>query len=348
MMQQFPVGDRPSQLATFLRPTQQLTELCGVSGGVLDALLDIVGQCTPCSKKGNTSAEATGCGGADVKNIRSNCCSLISLLVAVLATTSTGSSASDTTEVEGVESDKHICPPSEHHLKEDKPSSRNEAIPLLPEAPRRWGGFVLMDPTPSPNVVEVTCKKGWVAREAVARPKAGQPCLTKSGRVRLKVGGVRDGINKPDRMHDLHTASGVLPSSKKAAATPSRSTFNGGQSRRQNNDFGDIIKSGVGSVSDDGRMGVATQLSLAPVHKPPPAGTIASPPRLDRVKRKRGTAPLPTPFLEIPSQQLRPDHPRFESEFSSGRAFPGLGHKRKQKTRVRERMNGKCRSNTSV
>lgn len=54
---------------------------CGGVGGILDSLLDIIGQCMP-SREDNSAALPAGCCTADAKKIRSNCCALISLLVA--------------------------------------------------------------------------------------------------------------------------------------------------------------------------------------------------------------------------------------------------------------------------
>eukprot|EP00903_Cladosiphon_okamuranus_P016531 g15251.t1 len=82
---------------------------CGGPGGVLDSVLDVVGQCTPSAptkarEKGNARAMLAGCGALDAHTIRTNCCALISLLAsAVLATapvtTTSGSSGTENVEL---------------------------------------------------------------------------------------------------------------------------------------------------------------------------------------------------------------------------------------------------------
>lgn len=132
---------------------------CGGAGGVFDSLLDIVGQCT-LSKAGTAPALLAGCGVADARNIRSNCCTLVSLLSSVLTMSNTTIPAGNIGAT----------------LKEDTngDTTRREDVTPMLLGPTflgtgtplgGWDTFVPMNGTPSPDVVTLTRKKGWAARQ---------------------------------------------------------------------------------------------------------------------------------------------------------------------------------------
>lgn len=123
---------------------------CIGTGGVLDSLLDIVGQCT-LSKAGMASALLAGCGVVDAQTIRSNCCTLISILVALLAVGHKTSSRK--TDLSGEESTKN--------------SIYNERYVLPYTFKDDRGEFLSMGANPSPDSVALVQKKGWAARQYI-------------------------------------------------------------------------------------------------------------------------------------------------------------------------------------
>lgn len=137
-------------------------KVCGGTGGVLDSLLDIVGQCAP-SKSGRLkpSALSAGCGKADAANIRSNCCALISLLVAVLAT----KTASNRSPARESETDKI----SDDH--DETPQSKYPDGAGASESFSDWGigDFITMKLEPGPGMATTTPNQGRAARQALSR-----------------------------------------------------------------------------------------------------------------------------------------------------------------------------------
>lgn len=101
-----------------------------------------MGQCT-LSKAGQAPALSAGCGIGDAINIRSNCCALVSLLVALLALGSEVDSVAHARE--GSSYDDMGFLPDGVHGNEDR--------------------FVHMNPEPSPDVETTIPKKGWAARQ---------------------------------------------------------------------------------------------------------------------------------------------------------------------------------------
>lgn len=130
---------------------------CGGAGGVFDSLLDIVGQCT-LSKAGNAPALLAGCGVADARAIRSNCCTLISLLSAIL-TVSNQALPGSAGALGGEGSHGEI-------RRNDTPATLFGAGTPL----GGWDTFVPMNDKPSPDVVTLVRKKGWAARQQPLLP----------------------------------------------------------------------------------------------------------------------------------------------------------------------------------
>ena len=142
---------------------------CGGAGGILDSVLDIVGQCTPPTdtggrgKKTAPAAVLAGCGALDAHTIRTNCCALISLLAsAVLATAATTTTGSDSQDV-------HLVAPiqeagaqlEDSGNKGGMASSKDEDI----IGGGDWNTFIPMSAKPNPDVVCLVRKKGWAARK---------------------------------------------------------------------------------------------------------------------------------------------------------------------------------------
>lgn len=266
----------------------------------MDALLDIVGQCTP-SRGGKASALSAGCGVVDAQNIRSNCCALISLLVALLATGSDAACGGTYLP------DKHAY----------SSSSCND-VPQLPEAPRgNWDAFVHMNAQPRPDVVAPVQKKGWAERQSLRRAAA----VDATGANRSRVSGVYDGANtrrsrqkvdtrgiNRDPLHQAPTTStssnvssegiGRYPGRKAGLISPA---IKRGLSRvasitapfAEGKESGKLARSQKGNAvaaRDDPPSGEAGSYGQVDSELPEslqPVSELASPPRLSRVKGEK-------------------------------------------------------------
>lgn len=146
------------------------TKECGGAGGVLDSLLDIVGQCAP-SKSGRLKplALSAGCGNTDARNIRSNCFTLISLLVAVLATKNSSNFGP------GPENEKHEINGDHDETPQSLVSDGTRASKPF----SYWGGgeFITMKPEPGADRGTTISNQGWEARQPLSRSlgTAGSP-----------------------------------------------------------------------------------------------------------------------------------------------------------------------------
>lgn len=319
-------------------PHQKLVAQCGGAGGVLDSLLDIIGQCTPSTDagKGNaTIAEGVGCGRADASNIRSNCCSLVSLLVALLASAKSGSK-------KGLGNSNDNPEPQNHHgtnsslPEQSEITATSEEIGLIQDEKRTsllpyiashgWvGRFVNMRPAPSPDIVETTRKKGWAARQALARPVSvlgaarafKRPVQRKKPRNLLITSIMRD------RKAERRTVSSL----RKRDGRDHWGTWEPQQQNAPNS------KATVrGSAYDNARIDTAKNTPLlAPIQA---SGSFASPPRISRMRERGVTASFGSPPAQSKSNRspIRIDH---GDDTPLGLSSPELGGKRKRNTKAR-------------
>lgn len=277
---------------------QRLATQCSGSGGVLDSLLDIVGQCTPSTKTGNTPADAAGCGVADAKKIRSNCCSLISLLVALLA--GSGSESNVTGKYGAVSSGPD---------KDKRSSQEDENAPLLPGAPPSCREFVQMSAVPNPSAVDALPKKGWAARQALLRP-AGSTVPSSNSRIRTRAtgytdvklrqrrvqeGGERHGQSTTDQANTaahLKTMGGVFLAARNAELIPLEAQRKGETGRRG---YTTANSAAAAVTPNNGRVGV---------HHRPTKHTFGLGMGGDELNGTRTTSPsletLPEPFASPP------------------------------------------------
>lgn len=294
---------------------QQLAAWCCGAGGVLDSLLDIVGQCTP-SKTSKTKAEAAGCGSADAMNIRSNCCSLVSLLIAILA------SASNVSGKDNVPMDPSSSS-LEHSSMNGKGTrgSRDKYAPLLPELPCGWVDFVQMKPTPNPDVYEETFKKGWAAREAHARAEVGEGESKRNRRKHGSHGNIESvGTRLKISVHD-QTFKSTVP----ILGNHTRNRLDVRDHRR--NEMNNIT---LVASDDDTRIGTVKAHSLAPIQR---SGKFTSSPRIGRIKGCKGIAPFASAAAESEAQ-LFPGRENVVNDAPLGLASPGLGDKKKRNTKA--------------
>ncbi|CAN0385161.1 unnamed protein product, partial [Ectocarpus sp. 12 AP-2014] len=165
---------------------QKFRQECGGAGGVLDSVLDILGQCTVTSptragkRRGGAPALLAGCGVADALAIRTNCCALVSLLASALlgtaATTTTVSNGAENVQVAPRPDQNKDSPRVEENDKPggggggDGDGEGRGADPLFQAASHGLGvdactAFVPMSAKPNPDVVCLVRKKGWAARQ---------------------------------------------------------------------------------------------------------------------------------------------------------------------------------------
>lgn len=221
----FPTSYRLPQ-TTFCAIQQE----CGGAGGVLDSVLDIVGQCTPPPQTkagGQRKAPvlSAGCGAADAHTIRTNCCALISLLASAVlvtaATATTGSSGAENashTDICGLEKSVDVGDEGGSAA----PNNSGDHVGGGSE----WDTFVPMSAKPNPDVVCLVRKKGWAARlqKQIVQPKA---VAVTSGSTRSRPPGVNGRVKKQQRRacRNPGAASGDNGNSCGSPVRPGRSAL---------------------------------------------------------------------------------------------------------------------------
>lgn len=274
-------------------------------------------------------AEGVGCGRADASNIRSNCCSLVSLLIALLASINSRSkkglgNSNDNPEPKNHRGINTPLPEQDEITTTDKESGMSQdekRTPLLPDIPSHgWvGGFVHMRPAPSPDIVETTVKKGWAARQALARPAS---VFGPTGAFKRPIRRKKRNLLDTSVVHDRKAEQRTTSSPRKRDGRDRRGTWEPQQRNASNSKA-----TTSGSGYDDSRIDTAkiTQL-LAPIQA---SGRFASPPRIGRV-RGRGDNNL----CGSPSTQPKPNRSPIRKDHGDdiplGLSSPGLGGKRKR------------------
>lgn len=308
---------------------------CGGVGDILDSLLDIIGQCTP-SREVNSVVLPAGCGIADAKKIRSNCCALISLLVAL-----PGAEANDVLDkIDFLEGDS------------DEPRGM----------PGSMDGFMSTNSIPGTKVTTAIAKKGWAARQdllassAESKSSTRQPKLrrTKTHQQHRRANGNRPIMPLPKRwikVRGVSSVKKVLPlalqaesnnplrtNGSVAESSKSRVGRSGDLSFSPTTRFGrghetltssrdkssrDIKNRSSHTGENSKELGPKIPTSLEPV-----AENLASPPKLRRIKKGASTA-LKTPTnISSPSRGGGND-----SSAPLGVSIPGIG-KRTRRAKV--------------
>ncbi|CAM9253636.1 unnamed protein product, partial [Hapterophycus canaliculatus] len=300
--------------------TQEFRQECAGAGGVLDSVLDILGQCTAppmygvVGGGGEVLALSAGCGVADALAIRTNCCALISLLVsAVLATANTTiQNGAENVDVDaGLHKGIASSPEEDVSGNGGRAGSRGrgrgepslEPVVFNSGGGEDCGAFVPMSAKPNPDVVSVVRKKGWAARQhrqlqlpLVPPPAVEAATMNKTSR-RLRVSGVGGRVKM--QLQRSRPTAGTACSSDRAFT---RSAFHqaveppsgSGQHKRGELSLADPAI-GRGRIDDNGRSGAAVEETPTPLdvrksrhHQHHHRGRVpygfSSPPRLSRVK----------------------------------------------------------------
>eukprot|EP00752_Nemacystus_decipiens_P001572 g1533.t1 len=220
---------------------QEFRKECGGPGGVLDSVLDVVGQCTPspptkAGEQGKAPAVLAGCGASDAHTIRTNCCALISLLAsAVLATAPVTTTLGGGAENVGV-----VASAGGENVSPETFASGGDACNTGEEVAGGggWDTFVPMGAKPNPDVVCLVRKKGWAARQQQEQQqlqRAGQS--TEAGTaardlIRSLVPGTYGQAKKRRRPQKLRVGG-----SNDSRGSPVRRAAAGGASRRSGSEI---------------------------------------------------------------------------------------------------------------
>lgn len=307
---------------------------CGGVGGILDSLLDIIGQCT-ISREDNPAALSAGYRIADAKKIRSSCCALISLLVAP-----PGAEAND-------------VPDEIDFLEGDSDEPRN--------LPGSADGFMSTNSIPAPNVTTVIAKKGWGARQALLASSAESKSSTRQSKLRRTkthrkhrgANGIRPIMPPPKRWIIVKGVSCVKkvlpPASQVESNNPFRMNGSVAESSKprvdRSGDLSFLPTTGFGrghetltSSRDKSSRDVKTRSSHTgknskelgskiPSSLEPVAENLASPPKLRRIKKGASTA------LKTPRNISAPSCGGNDSSTPLGVSIPGL-RKRSRRAKV--------------